>query len=199
MKEWMLIPILILLIILLSCQKQNKEELSSLEKPQEQEKEEIFPVAQEVEKKLVGAIENLQKGKVADGAGLLLEATLMVKPGEYWPDEFENTILLAKEQFQNGNLKKGIDLSSEALLLINPLADMPDEEVKEEPMEAEQAQKKDEPSPVAEIFRDKILLAKEEFKKGNAENGVILILEAFQLLSPRSEWPYEKGSATERS
>lgn len=80
---------------------------------------------------------------------------------------------------------------SDALQLIKPATDIPIEKAKKEPKDTEKVQKKDEPAriaPIAEIMRDKILAAREEFKEGKADNGVILILEALQLISPRSDY-----------
>ena len=182
MKKWMWITILVLLIILFSCQKQKKEELASLEK--DQKKEEIFPVAQEVENKILSAIGNFEKGKASEGADSLLDAILLTKPNEYMPEGFENKILLAREQFQHGNYGKAGELISEALLLIKSESDVADKKEKKEPKSVEHIQRKDEPSPVAELVRNKILAAREEFKKENADKGVILLLESLQYLSP---------------
>jgi hypothetical protein len=181
----MWITILVLLIILFSCQKQKKEELASLEKAQK--KEEIFPVAQEVDNKILSALGNFEKGKASEGADSLLEAILLTKPSEYMAEGFENKILSAKEQFQHGNYGKAGELISEALLLIKSGSDITDTKDKKEPKAVEHIQRKDEPSPIAELVRNKILAAREEFKKGNADKGVILLLESLQYLGPRKD------------
>jgi len=173
MKKWIWIPILILLIILLSCQKQNKEE--------------PFPVAQEVENKILSSLDQFKEGKVAEGAGSLMEAVLLTEPSEYKPEGFENKILAAKDLFLEGNIFNGIELVSEALQLIKSPSDIKGEKDKEEPGDTESVQKKDEPGPIAELVRNNILSALEEFKKGNADQGVILILEALLLLAPRTD------------
>jgi len=185
MKKWMWIAILVLLIILLSCKKQNKEELASLDKTQK--KEEIFSVAQEFENKILSAIGNFEKGRASEGADLLLEAILLTKPSEYMPVGFENNILSAKEQFQHGNYGKAGELITKALLLIKSGSDITDTKDKKEPKAVEHIQRKDEQSAVAELVRNKILAAREEFKKGNADQGVILLLESLQLLGPRTD------------
>ncbi len=185
MKKWMWITILVLLIILLSCKKQNRGELTSLEKAQK--KEEIFQVAQEVDNKILSALGNFEKGKASEGADSLLEAILLTKPSEYMPEGFENKILSAKEQFQHGNYGKAGELISEALLLIKSGSDITDTKDKKETESVEHIQKKDEPSPVAELVRNKILAAREEFKKGNTDKGVILLLESLQYLGPRKD------------
>lgn len=189
MKKWIWITIFILIIFLLFCQKQAREEQASLEKAQDAEK--IASIAQEVDNKTSLAISNFEEGKVDEGANLLLDAILLTRPGGSWPGNFENSILTAKEQFQEGNIQKGVELISDALQLIRPATDIPIEKAKKEPKDVERVQKKDEPAhiaPIAEIMRDKILAAREEFKEGNADKGVILILEALQLFSPRSNY-----------
>ena len=180
MKKLVWVPILILLIVIfLACQKQNNKQLESLEKTQD---EEVFPVAQEVEKKLLSAIDQLANGRVVEGAGLLLDVVLLTKPGEYMPEGFENRILSAKSQFLSGNYKNAVELVSESLLLIKPAKDTPGD--KENPANAEQAPKKDEAFPVAEKIKSYILSAMDEFKEGNVKQGVILILEALLLFGP---------------
>lgn len=173
MKKWIWMPILILLIILLSCQKQNKEE--------------PFPIAQEVENKILSSLDQFKEGKVAEGAGSLMEAVLLTEPSEYMPEGFENKILAAKDLFLEGNIFNGIELVSEALQLVKSSSDMTGEKDKEEPGDTESVQKKDEPGPIAELVRNNILSALEEFKKGNSDQGVILILEALLLLAPRTD------------
>lgn len=185
----MWISIFILIISLLFCQKQTREEQASLEKPQDAEK--ISSIAQEVENKTSSAISSLAEGKVDEGANLLLDAILLTKPSGSWPDNFENSILTAKKQFQEGNIQKGVELIADALQLMKSTTDISLEKAKKDPKDAEKVQKKDEPAriaPIAEIMRDKILAACEEFKEGNADKGVILILEALQLFSPRSNY-----------
>lgn len=187
----MWISIFILIIFLLFCQKQTREGQVNSEKPQSEEK--ISSIAKEVENKTSSAISNLAEGKVDEGANLLLDAILLTRPRGSWPGNFENSILTAKEQFQEGKIQKGVELISDALQLMKSTTDISLEKAKKDPKDAEKVQKKDEPAriaPIAEIMRDKILAAREEFKEGNADKGIILILEALQLLSPRSNyWP----------
>jgi len=183
MKNWIWIAVLILVIILFSCQK--KQEPAEVEKSQEEEK--IFPVAQEVENKISSAVANLEEGKVVEGAQLLLDAVLLTKPGEYMPEGFEGKILMAKDQFQSGNMGDALESISDALQLIKPPSDTTGQEDTEEPKEAEQVQKREVVAPVAELVRNKILAASEQFKEGNANQGVILILESLLFLGPRTD------------
>lgn len=183
MKKWMWISIFILLIFLLFCQKQNQEQPASIENPQEPEK--ISSIAQEIENNIQSAISSLAEGKVDEGANLLLDAVLLTRPSGSWPDNFENSIQEAKEQFQDMNIQKGVELISDALQLMKPAPETTKEKAKEETKEIKQVQKRDKPAPVAQLIRDKILRARKEFKEGNADKGVILLLESLLLFSPR--------------
>lgn len=187
MKKWMWVSIFVILIFLIFCQQQKEEEPATLEKPQEKEK--ISSIAKEVNNKIQSAISSLAEGKVDEGANLLLDVILLTRPGGSWPGNFENSILEAKEQFQGGNIQQGVELISDALKLMIPAAEASKEKVKEESKDVEQEQKKNEPAriaPIAEIMRDKILAAREQFKGGNTDKGVILILESLLLFGPRS-------------
>ena len=188
MKKWMLIAILILIIILLSCQKQNTEEPAVLEKANG--KEDSYPIAAEIGINLLTALNKLEKGNIDKGAELLLDAVLLTRPSENMPEGFENKILAVKVQFQQRNYDEAVELISGALLIFKTSADLPGEKDKEEGTDIEQTQKKKEPfqiAPIAELMRSKILSAMNEFKKGNADKGVIFILESFQLFGPKTD------------
>jgi hypothetical protein len=188
MKKWILIAILILIIILLSCQKQNIEEPAVLEKAKE--REESYPIAEKIRTNLLTALDQLEKGNIDKGTELLLDAVLLTSPSENMPEGFENKIFASKDQFQQKNYTEAVELVTEALLMFKAGADLPGEKDKEERTDIEQAQKKEELSqiaPIAQLMRSKILSAMDEFKKGNADKGVIFILESLQLLSPKSD------------
>ena len=181
MKNWLWIAILIVLIILLSCQK--KQEPVSVEKPEDTEK--IYPISQEVDNKISSAVTNLAEGKAVEGAQLLLDAVLLTKPSEYMPEGFEEKILMAKDQFQSGDMGNALESISDALLLVKLPADTT--AVKEEPKKAEQVPEREEVPPIAELIRGKILAAREQFKEGKADKGVVLILESLLLFAPAQD------------
>ena len=188
MKKWILIAILILMIILLSCQKQKEGEQTVFEKAKG--KEESYPIAGKIKTNLLTALDQLEKGNIDKGAELLLDAVLLTRPSENMPVGFENKILAVKVQFQQRNYAEAVELISEALLIFKTSADLPGEKDKEERTDIEQIQKKEEPSqiaPIAELMRSKILSAIDEFKKGNADKGVIFILESLQLFGPKTD------------
>jgi len=188
MKKWIFIAILILIIVLLSCQKQKEGEQTALEKTKEKEKP--YPIAERIGTNLLAALDQLEKGNIDKGAELFLDAVLLTRPSENMPAGFENKILAAKVQFQQRDYAEAVELISEALLIFKTSADLPGEKDKEERTDVEQTQKKEEPSqkaPISEIIRSKVLLAMDEFKKGNADKGTILILESLQLFGPKTD------------
>jgi hypothetical protein len=188
MKKWIVIAILILIIILLSCQKQKTEEPAVLEKAKGTE--ESYPIAEKIRANLLGALDHLEKGNIDKGALLLLDAVLLTRPSEKMPERFENKILAAKDQFQQRNYGEAVELISGALTIYKSSPDLQNKRDKEKRTEIEQTHKKEDPSqiaPIAELMRSKILSALDEFKKGNADKGVIFILESLQLLSPKMD------------
>ena len=81
MKKWMLIPILLLLIILLSCQKQNQGEQADA--GQEQKKDEpssMAPIAEIMNNKILSSIDEFKKRNVDKGVILILEALMLFSP-----------------------------------------------------------------------------------------------------------------------
>jgi hypothetical protein len=183
MKNWVLIAVLVLIIILFSCQK--KQESTSVEKAEDTEK--IYPVAQEIENNISLAVVNLSEGKVAEGAQLLLDAVLLTRPSEYMPEGFEEKIFTAKDQFLSGNISNALEFISDALLLVKPPSDTTAEKDNELPKETEQVEKTEEIAPIAELVRNKILATREQFQKGNTDQGAVLILESLLLLGPRKD------------
>ena len=184
MKKWLIIPILILLFIIFACKKPGEQAEMRAAKTDKQIQEKIAPIAQEVANNLDSALKAFQAGNAAEGAARLLDAVLLVKPRETWPEGFENAISQAKEKFQAGQFSAGVGLVSDALALIKPpvQAEEEKEEVAGEDIEPQER----EPAPVAEAVRNKILAAGEEFKEGNGDEGVILLLEALELLGPKA-------------
>jgi len=183
MKKWMWIPIIILLIILLSCQKQNKQEPEVSEKARKEEN--IAPVGETVRENMLTAMEELKAGKAGQGAQLLLESVLLVKPKENFPKGFESKIFRAKEQFQSGDFNKGSELISEALDIFRSATALPQEKAVEKSSDLEPVQREEAAFPIAANIRNNILSAMELFREGNADTAIVLILESLLLFSPR--------------
>jgi hypothetical protein len=182
MKRLIVIPVMLLLVILFSCQKKDEAAEASMEivdKP-----EPVAPIAMEVKELLDGALESFASGEIATGAESLLDAVLIVKPMEDYPEGFTEKINSAKEYIKSGDLGKGLEKISDASQLIKSVSSEAEEKV-----EAEEEVKSDEemtPVPLAAIFKEKLLAAQDEFKKGNADSGIHFILDALLLLGPRS-------------
>lgn len=171
MKKFIWIPVLLLFLILFSCQKKNKED--------------PFPVAQEVEDKINSSLNEIANGNIAEGAELLLDAILLTRPSEFMPEGFEDKIIAAKDQFHDGNFNEAVRTIHEALLIITSDEDLKGGKEKDVLSGEVYVQKEDEVPSLAVIVKDKIMSAKAHFKEGEAEEGIELILEALSLFGPK--------------
>jgi hypothetical protein len=170
MKKWLWIPILVILIFLFCCQKQDSTKQTGV--ATESGGEGIAAIAQTIGANLDMAVENLEKGQLGDGTGILLDSVLLVKPLDQWPEGFVGNVSSAKEHFTTGNFSDAVGYVSKALNLIK------------HPDDTDQSTESGAIASVAAAMKGKIVEAKEEFKKGNGDQGVIAILEALQLFAP---------------
>jgi hypothetical protein len=173
MKKWLWVPILVLLFFLFCCQKQD--EVEQIDVPEEGSGGKMAAIAQTIANNLDSAVKNLEKGRVSEGAGLLLDSVLLVKPRDQWPEGFEDHIASAKANFKVGNLNDAVGDVRDALGLIKP------------PEKSAQTADAGEVAPLAVAMKGKITEAKESFAQGNASQGVIAILEALQLFAPQTK------------
>jgi hypothetical protein len=173
MKKWLWVPILVILLFLFCCQKKDREEQAVVEA--ESGSERIAAIAQTIGNNLDMAIENLEKGQLGEGTGILLDSVLQVRPLDQWPEGFVGNVSSAKEHFAEGNFPDAVGYVSKALNLIK------------QPVDTDRSTESGEIAPVAAIMKGKIAEAKEEFTRGNGDQGVIAILEALQLFAPRTQ------------
>lgn len=173
MKKWLWVPIFVILFFLYCCQRQDKAGQENV--GIESGREEIGAIAQKVETNLDLAVESLANGRVSEGAILLLDSVLLVKPQDKWPAGFTDQVSSAKEHFASGNFPDAIGCVSMALDLIK------------QPGDSEQSAESGEVAPIAHLMKGQISKAKEEFKKGNADEGAISLLEALRLLAPETQ------------
>jgi hypothetical protein len=185
MKKGSWILVFMVFIIMVSCQSQNKDVSGALEDTQQREK--VYAVAKKINANILSAMDELKKGNVNEGADLLLEAVLLTKPKEFMAEGLEKKISSARHQFQNRNMKEGVELVSEALLMIESGEEALKGKDNKELEKVEQIQQKDELPQLAEIVSNKILAAHQEFQKGNAERGVVLLLESIRLFGPHKD------------
>lgn len=185
MKKGIWVLFCIVVIIMISCQGQNKDVSGALEDTQQ--KEEVYAVAERINANILSAMDELKNGNVNEGADLLLEAILLTKPEEYMVEGFEKKILSARHQFQDRNIREGVKLVSEALLMLESGEEALEGKGKEELGKVEQIQQKDELPLIAEIVSQKISAAHQEFQKGKADKGVVLLLESIQLFGPHKD------------
>jgi len=172
MKKWLWIPILIIVLIVFCCQKQEKVEQTETET--KNIVGEIPAIAQKVAVNLDLAVESLAKGQMSDGAGLLLDTVLLVKPHEQWPEGFVDHIAAAKEHFASDNFTDGAGNVSAALDLIKTS------------VETEPSEEGGEIASIATLIKDEIEKSKEMFKKGDVNQGVASILEVLQRFAPNT-------------
>lgn len=176
MKKW--VSVLILPFLAISFYPGNLEILEGTEKAQQ--REQVFPVAQEIDKLISSALEHFEKGKADKGVSSLLDAVLLTRPRQAMPKGFEEKVMGAKEQFSKGNFEQGVEITTEAYQIFKIAA----QSAIAGQEENSEAQKKEEIAPLAEIVKKRILLARQKFQEGNADQGVLLLLEAIQLASP---------------
>ncbi|NQT80625.1 MAG: hypothetical protein HQ555_09590 [Candidatus Aminicenantes bacterium] len=158
MKRWIWISLVISLILPLCGQDQRKEE--------------IPPLAQEIANKISLALQKFEKGRATEGVPLLLDVILLTRPRSSWPDGFAGAIESAKDSFQNANYSEGTGYVKQAMGLFEP----------DKPRHIER--NNGQISNIADTILNKIQSALEGFKTGNADQAVILILESLALLGP---------------
>jgi outer membrane biosynthesis protein TonB len=170
MKKWLWIPILVVVLILLSCQK----------------KEKILSIDQELHDMLHAAMDSMEAGNASGGASLLIDAVLLTRPQEEMPEMFKEMLLSAKNHFLRDDFSEGGELVSEALVVfksgLGGEGQIPDQE----PADVPEKDTKVKVFPVAQKIKENILQSIDEFKNGNGDSGVILILESLKLFGPPS-------------
>ena len=181
MKKWIWIPILIILLIIFACQKQEETKGSV----QQEVVEGIAPIAQGIEQRMSASLEQFEQGEVHAGVSLLFEVVEMTRPGESFPEGFLDMLSEARMDFQAGDYQGGVIQVTqarelfEASLEISPSTEADKTEVVEETKEDVQV------APVASMIKNKIESAREMFKQGDSDRGVIMIFEAIELLAPK--------------
>jgi hypothetical protein len=101
------------------------------------------------------------------------------------PEGFENTILLARKKFRAGDIGAGVSLVSDAYKMIQSGRNASDKASEDIIKDVENKQKKDLSTPIAEIVKNKIAEAHQEYQKGNADKGIARLLESILLFSPQ--------------
>lgn len=172
MKKWLWIPILVILLFLFFCRKAEKTEPEDVGTGSG--REHIAAISQTLETNLDLAVKNLEKGQLGEGTGLLLDSVLLVKPLDQWPEGYVKNITEAKDYFAAGNFPDAVECVSNALDLIK------------QPEDKELSSESSNSAPLARMAKSKIDKAKEEFEKGNADQGVVAILQALQLFAPKN-------------
>ena len=158
MKKWNLILIAIFLILPFGIQTRDVQD--------------IPPVAQQIAEKIQLSIQNYKENMVPEGAALLCDAVLMTRPRDSWPEGFAEAIDSAKIRFSKGEFTEGAGNIRQAIKIFKP------EQSPSSPEEDGQI------GNLAQSILNKIESAVENFKIGEADKAVLLILESLTLLAP---------------
>ncbi len=178
MNKWLWILLLAFFaVILLACKTERSESTPF---------ESVAPVAQQIATNIQTAQEKLAAGQVSEGAGLLLDSVLLARPRASWPAGFEEQLETAQEQFQASEFKDAVGSTTKALELFKASVSATEELGKPEAEEAENAQPKETPAGVAGAVQKNLASAAEKFKAGDADGGIILILEALTVFAPKN-------------
>jgi len=152
MKKWGFIPVIIMVLILVGC--------GGTETQNEQGEENQSAESQSMESQTADESEESQPAAIAE----TVRANLMQ----------------ALEELEQGNVEKGSELIKQSIALVYPEGQVPPLEASEP--ETETQAEEGEIAPVAQIVRDRIQGAIEQFEAGNAESGVKLLQEALSLI-----------------
>ena len=160
MKKWILIPLVVTLILPLCTQGLITQE--------------VPPVVQEIANKIQQAVQSYRDDKVIEGATLLCDVVLMTRPRSSWPEGFAEAVDSAKDSFQKANFPEGVGHVKKAITIFKP--------GKTSPSSKDAGQL----GSVAQAIMNTIRSAVENFQAGNADLGVLQILESLALLAPQS-------------
>lgn len=149
---------MIALILSISCQGQPHEE--------------VPPVAQQIAEKIQQAVQSYKEDKVIEGAALLCDVVLMTRPRTSWPEGFAEAVDSAKGNFQTTNFSEGVGFIEKAIKIFKP------------DYLTSSSEDTGQVASIAQVILNKIEYAVENFKAGNADQAVLLILESLTLLAP---------------
>jgi hypothetical protein len=170
MGKWPILTIAALLT--LSCgQAQKGDAPGETASPQEA----VAPVAETISGKFDAAMTSIAEGDIGRGAGSLLDITLLAGPEAELPEGFKDAIERARAAFAADEVAAGREHVGAALKIWDP------EKEKATPAGGAEAET---PGPVSQLFRDKIVAARDLMARGEAKSAVTSILEALLLLAP---------------
>jgi len=168
---WLFV-VLVVGLLFSGCQK--KQAQSPVPEPA---KPTVAPLAQNVDTILTAAVSRIENSEVSQGVLLLLDAIMATRPTELWPNGFVQTIAVCRDHFQKNDFRSGGEAASRALATLGFSANP----ASPQGTSATSGQI----PPLAERVKAGIVAAKEEFKKGNADDGVVIILQTLQMLAPK--------------
>jgi len=174
MKKWMVVFTAAALVF--GCAQGDTPEARKGTSPAAQEN---ASVAQAAAGHFDEAISGIAGGDVVKGVSLLLEIILLSGPEESFPEGFKAKIEEAHADFGVGDFAAGGADIREALRIWDPAAEA-------EAKAAGEGESGNQAA-LAQIFKDKLMAARDQLAQGNAKAAVKGILQALLMLSPAPE------------
>ena len=134
--------------------------------------QDVPPLAQMIAENLQAAIQNYKDDQVPEGAMLLCDVILMTRPEASWPEGFTDAVDSAKDFFERAAFSEGAGYIKRAMKIFNPDYSEPSD------------QSGGSMAAIGRLILNKINTAIENFKAGDADQGVLSILESLALLGP---------------
>ena len=134
--------------------------------------QDVPPIAQQIADKIQTAIRNYKEDRVPEGATLLCDVVLMTRPRTSWPEGFAGAVDSARDSFQKAALSEGVGHVKRAIRIFKP------------DYSVSSGQGGGSIGAIAQLILNKIEAAIENFKAGDADQAVLLIMESLALLSP---------------
>ena len=137
----------------------------------------IASLSETISGKFDGALTSIAEGDIGSGLGMLLDITLLTGPEAGLPEGFKDAIERARAAYAADDMAGGREHVVAALGIWNP--DRGEDA-------AAPRQDTGTPGPLAQLFRDKIVAARDLMTQGDSKSAVTAILEALLLLGPAS-------------
>lgn len=131
------------------------------------------PVAKGIEQALTNSLDQIKAGKTGQGIAGLLDVLMVTRPESSWPKGFAQNIKVAKELFLKGEIIGGVEKVSIAKQILKPAQETPSDKKESKVVK------------LGEIFQNNINQVKVHFQKGEADEGVILLLSTVEILAPK--------------
>ena len=181
MKKWIWVLVIIVLLVVFACKKEENDSPG-----QQAEAENIAPVAQEIDGKITACLVNFERGEVGAGVLQLFDAVALARPVDSFPEGFVEKLESAKQKFLAGSYQEGVSETAQARQLFETAVEIDPPSESDQIPAAGEMNEGSRIAPIASMIKDKIESARMMFKEGKADRGVVMLLEAIELLAPLS-------------